>query len=1293
MSREQLIALLQTAQARGYLAEDTAIVPAHGLASDAQRLKLLMEASNDGIWEWNLLTDEVFWSDRTFEMLGVERAQFPGNYAFVEQLLHPEDQPLMAEALRRHLEDHLPYRVDLRFRRPDGSYGTFHARGSALRDASGKPTHMAGSIADVEAIRRQERLLEESQSVAKIGGWELDLGSGRLFWTAETCRIFSADPAAFVPTAEHMAGFFAPESRARLEEAMRRGKTLGEAWDLELDATDTLGNPVRIRARGRAEAHHGRIVRLYGALQDITERHLDRQTLQTVEARHTDLLNSLDGIFWEADAATLKFTFVSHQAERMLGYPVADWFNDRVWPAKIHPDDRQSAVEFCASETALLRGHVFEYRMIAADGRVLWLRDIVSVTSENGRPVLLRGIMVDTTELKNAEVALRRSESRFRAIFNSAFQFVGLLKPDGTLVEANDTSLRSIGARRSEVIGKPFWETPWWNHTPALQTRLRDAIERAARGRTVRFEAEHPTKDGGIITVDFSLKPVKDEAGEVVLLLPESRDITERKDTERALAVSEERYSSVFRNSPDAITLTRMEDGMILETNDGFERIFGIPADEAVGQTTVALNVWADLEDRRRAVEQLSAGKRVNAWELRFNRRDGTQGTALFSADVVEIGGERLIVTLVRDITERIAAEARHKETQRRFVTLLGNLPGMAYRCRNDADWTMELVSEGVRDLLGYAPDDLIGNRTVSFAELIHPEDRARVAEEIAPGLGQGRRFELVYRVHSRDGQEKWVWERGQGVQAADGSVHIEGFIIDITERRRVEEAMRFSEERYRMLVENSSDLVAEITLDGRFLYVSPTFKTRLGYEPAELVHSGIFAHVHPDDLPATVMKFMLPESAETFRFQHRDGTWRWLEAYGRDYKTSGGEERGVIIARDVTERRQSEEARASLEAQLRQAQKMEAIGTLAGGIAHDFNNILAAMLAYTELARMDVEETSPVREHLDQVVKSGDRARNLVKQILAFSRKQKNERHVIRLQTVVREAVKMLRSTLPASIEIAQDIDPAAETVLADPTQIHQVLLNLCTNSAHAMPDSRGRLEVTLKPFEVTLALRHALPELQPGPHVRLAVRDNGQGMTEETTKRIFEPFFTTKPPGEGTGLGLAVVHGIVKDHDGAIRVSSEKWVGTVFEIYLPVQRLEADPLDGESIVTAKGRGQRVLFVDDEAAICSSVEKLLKRLQFDVHAVNDPEQALALFAVDPHAFDIVVTDLSMPGMTGIDLAARLIALRPQVPIILVTGFSGTWTPEKVREAGIQELVHKPVSPAHLAAAIQRVLC
>jgi PAS domain S-box-containing protein len=1292
LSHGELVAMVQLAEQRGFLPEVPPPSLEPGIGNEDQRLRLVMDASNDGVWEWNILTSEVFWSDRVYEMLGIDRDQFGGDYDFVEKLLHPEDKAPMAEALRRHLEEHARYQIDLRFRRPDGNFGTFHARGSALRDAEGRPTHMAGSIADVESVRRQARLLEESQTLAKIGGWELDLTADRLFWTAETYRIHGLSAETFTPLPEHMASFFTAESRPVIEECLRRGTELGEPWDIQGDAVDAGGRTLRLRTCGRAENKNGRVVRVYGALQDVTDHHVARQNFQEVAARHTDLVNSLDDIFWERDAQTLQITFVSQQAERILGYPVSAWLNNEVWPSKIHPEDCKEAVDYCAAHTALLKGHDFEYRMIAADGRTLWMRDIVSDASEDGRPTMLRGILVDITKLKTVEAALRRSEGRFRAIFNSAFQFVGLLNPDGTLVEANDTSLRSVGTRRSEVLGKPLWDTPWWSHSLALQTRLRDAVERAARGRTVRFEAEHPTKDGGTITVDFSLKPVKNEAGQVILLLPESRDITERKDAEHALAVSEERYATVFRNSPDAITLTDLETGRIVETNEGFFRIFGIPIAEAIGKTSLELGVWANVDDRRLMVEKLLTGQQVEARELNFIRLDGSSATALLSADVVEIRGEKLIVTIVRDITARIEAEAALEESRRRFVTLLGNLPGMAYRCRNDAQWTMELVSEGARELLGYAPDDLIENRTVAFADIIHPDDRARVAEEPDPPLATGRRFELSYRVRTRDGREKWVWERGQGVRSNDGTVHIEGFLNDITERRRVEDAMRFSEERYRLLVENSSDLVAEVTLDGRFLYVSPTFKTRLGYEASELIHSGVFAHVHPDDVPATVMSLMVTEASEVFRFQHKDGTWRWLETYGRDYKTADGEERGVIIARDITDRREGDEARASLEAQLRQAQKMEAIGTLAGGIAHDFNNILAAMLAYTELARMDVEENTQVHEHLDQVIKSGDRARNLVRQILAFSRKQANERHVIRLQTIVREVLKMVRSTLPATIEIVQDIGPDAETVLADPTQIHQIVLNLCTNAAHAMHDRRGVLEVNLRPVQVTPALAKELPELQPGPHVLLAVRDNGHGMTRATIKRIFEPFFTTKLPGEGTGLGLAVVHGIIKDHDGAVSVSSKPGVGTLFEIYFPVHQLDTEMLRIETASIRPGHGQRVLFIDDEAAICSSVEKLLKRLNFEVSAVSDPEQALSLFELDPHAFDVVISDLSMPGMTGIDLAARLIQLRPQVPIILVTGFSGTLTPEAIRELGIRELVQKPVSPAGLAAAIHRAM-
>lgn len=399
-----------------------------------------------------------------------------------------------------------------------------------------------------------------------------------------------------------------------------------------------------------------------------------------------------------------------------------------------------------------------------------------------------------------------------------------------------------------------------------------------------------------------------------------------------------------------------------------------------------------------------------------------------------------------------------------------------------------------------------------------------------------------------------------------------------------------------------------------------------------------------------------------------------------------------VLCLEDITERRRAEEAQARLEKQLRQSQKMEAIGTLAGGIAHDFNNILGAILGNAELARMDLDPNHPALEWVSEIDKVSRRAADLVKQILAFSRQQDQRREIIQLQPVLQEALKLLRSAIPATVEIVSDIVPESPSVLAAPSQIHQIMMNLCTNAYHALPERAGRIAVNLAHVQVDSILTEHYPELREGPYLRLSVIDNGHGMDKATLERIFEPFFTTKPAGTGTGLGLSVVHGIVKSHEGAITVYSQPGQGTTFHIYFPACETEAETERRDAKPIPQGNNELILFVDDELPLVQMGKKVLNRLGYRVLAFTNAADALAEFAAQPDRYRLVITDLNMPGMNGVDLARQLLKHRPELPILLATGFSGTITLEGIRKMGIFELLLKPVTTRSLAEAVHQAL-
>jgi len=393
-----------------------------------------------------------------------------------------------------------------------------------------------------------------------------------------------------------------------------------------------------------------------------------------------------------------------------------------------------------------------------------------------------------------------------------------------------------------------------------------------------------------------------------------------------------------------------------------------------------------------------------------------------------------------------------------------------------------------------------------------------------------------------------------------------------------------------------------------------------------------------------------------------------------------------VYIAQDITEKKRLEE-------ELFQSHKMEAIGTLAGGIAHDFNNILAAILGYAELAKTDLPINSPAIKDIDQVLIAGERATELVKQILTFSRKTTRHKQPLKLHLIVKEALKLIRASLPTTINIQSNIDQEHCLVLADPTSIHQIVVNLCTNALHAIGDNKGKLEVTLAPVFVEKQQIPTTAKSQTGPFVLLSVKDSGDGMDANTVARIFEPYFTTKKKGEGTGLGLALIHGIVEECNGFIKVESSPGEGTLIGIYLPaIEDTSPSIMYGEDSDPLPMGQENILFVDDEAAITEINKSVLSSLGYQVTVETKSMEALQKFKADPEAFDLVITDQTMPDLTGTELAKSMLKLNPNIPIILCTGYTASLSEDIVYGIGIKSLKTKPLSKRKLAEIVRRVL-
>ncbi len=439
---------------------------------------------------------------------------------------------------------------------------------------------------------------------------------------------------------------------------------------------------------------------------------------------------------------------------------------------------------------------------------------------------------------------------------------------------------------------------------------------------------------------------------------------------------------------------------------------------------------------------------------------------------------------------------------------------------------------------------------------------------------------------------------------------------------------------------------------------------------PHQFVEKVAYLNAHPEEASHDVIELV-------------DGAV--LDRYSAPVRDKAGKNYGRIWSfRDITERR-------NLEAQFRQAQKMESIGMLAGGIAHDFNNILSAILGNLYLAKMGAASCPEVLEHLEYISQASRRATDLVNQILAFSRQTKQEREPLKLNHVVLEALKLLRASVPATIRIQTDLTQTP-TVLANATAIHQVIMNLGTNAWHAMRDKPGSLKVEMGVIEADADLVGTQPGLHPGRYVRLSISDTGRGMDAATMERIFDPFFTTKPVGEGTGLGLAVVMGIMQSHDGTITVESQPEKGATFHLYFPVFETETGPAENVAQPIPPGHGEHILFVDDETALVHVGKKVLERLGYAVTAKTSALEAVAAVRDHPDKFDLVITDLTMPGLDGVKLCNQLLQIKPGLPVILSTGYNGMMSEDTAREHGFRGLLVKPSTTRALGEAVHRAL-
>jgi len=949
---------------------------------------------------------------------------------------------------------------------------------------------------------------------------------------------------------------------------------------------------------------------------------------------------------------------------------------------------------FCPMIKAVRNNKTESVELTGNDGRNY---EVISTPLPNPDETVDKAVEIvrDITERKRAVEELRVSEGKYRLLAENAADVIWTYDMNLNATYMSPSIEKLTGYTAQETIDIPVSK----RMTPPSIEKMNNAFKEelileeqgdADPSRSRSLELELICKDTSTIWVEVTMSFIRNDERKAVGILGITRNITERKQAEKEKIETEKKLTAIFNHR---FQLTGLLDinGKVLMANETACNFVGVDSGELTGKYLWELPHWSNSKELqleiKNSIQRVKKGNALSFETTHVDYKGDIKDIDFSLTPVHDDNGDLVyIVPEGRDVTAKKQSENSLIESERNYREIY-NASSDAIIIHDAKTGKIIDVNQTMLEMFGYTHQEALqlevgdlSSGEASFTQ-IEAMKKIKSAVNVGPQL-----FEWAAR--HKNGSNFWC-EVALRNTTIGGKGRVLAVARNITERKLLDTELRL----VKHSIEHSAYPFEWIQKDARFFYVNDAACHSLGYTHEELcsMHVSDIDPYFPIETWPGFWEKLKAQKTLVFESYHRKKSGEVFPVeITANHLEFEGQEHVFAYVRDISDRIQHENEQKKLETQLRQAQKMEAIGTLAGGIAHDFNNILSAIIGYSEISLDGISRGTILEENLQEVLKAGSRAKDLVKQILTFSRQTEHELQPVQIRIIVNEALNLLRASFPTTIEIKKDIQ-STSTVLADPTQIHQVIMNLCTNAGHAMQESGGVLEIKLIDVRLESDSTSRYPDLKTGAYVKLSVTDTGFGIPDNFLEKIFDPFFTTKEKGEGTGLGLSVIHGIVKSCEGEIVVQSEVNKGTTFDVFFPIIEKEAVKISDVAEPLPLGT-ERILFVDDELPITEMSKKMFERLGYKVTTRISSIEALKLFKQKPNDFDLVITDMTMPDMTGIQLAQEIKKIKAAIPIIICTGFSYQLTEEKCQALGIQGYLMKPFVIKELAETIRKVL-